>query len=47
MYIIYIGRQVPGWAPSSIICNFDVAWPALILFVAKDIRIDGCSLPEI
>lgn len=35
----------PGWAPSSITCSFDVICPALELFVAKEMRIEGFSFP--
>lgn len=44
-YVMY--KQLPDWAPSSTTCNLDVICPALVTFVvAKDIRVDGFSLPE-
>ena len=40
------GRKIgPGWAPSSIICSFDVICPAFKVFEAKQIRIEGFSFP--
>jgi hypothetical protein len=41
--VIFIYK--PGWAPSSITCNFEVICPALVVFEAKQIRVDGFSLP--
>jgi hypothetical protein len=38
-------QPVTGWAPSSIICNFDVICPAFRVFVAKEIRTEGFSFP--
>jgi hypothetical protein len=40
-----IFKYKPGWAPSSITCNFEVICPALVVFEAKQIRVDGFSLP--
>lgn len=37
--------STPGWAPSSITCNFDIVWPALTVFDAKQIRTEGFSFP--
>jgi len=36
---------LPGWAPSSMACIFDVTCPALMLFDAKQIRVESLSLP--
>jgi hypothetical protein len=38
-------QSKPGCAPSSITCNFEVICPALVVFEAKQIRVDGFSLP--
>lgn len=38
-------KYEPGWAPSSITCNFDVICPALMVFVAKEMRTEGFSFP--
>lgn len=35
----------PGWPPSSITCNLDVICPALVVFEAKQMRIEGFSFP--
>lgn len=38
-------KILPGWAPSSITCNFEVIWPALVVFEAKQIKVEGVSFP--
>jgi hypothetical protein len=38
-------KHKPGWAPSSMTCNLEVICPALSAFEAKQIRVDGFSLP--
>ena len=35
----------PGCAPRSITCNLDTNWPALNVFVAKEIKTDRFSFP--
>ena len=42
---IFFLKYKPGWAPNSITCNFEVICPALVVFEAKQIRVDGFSLP--
>jgi len=36
---------IPGWAPSSMTCIFDVTCPALTVLDAKQIRIESLSFP--
>jgi len=37
--------HIPGWAPSSMTCIFDITCPALMLLDAKQIRVESLSLP--
>jgi len=40
-------KGIPGWAPSSITCNLETICPALVVFEAKQIRIESLSFPAI
>lgn len=42
-----MGVKRPGWAPSSMMCSFDVTWPAFEVFVANEMSTESLSFPAI